>query len=300
MIEATASSQKLIAAIDTLSARNRAELEAAGIPVFDDTARAVAALSVFGPWSERVGAPSTTDFGSDRRLPWADGDKARHAGRTALDEVEGKRLLAQYGLPAIEEHVAHTADEAAAAGLRLGWPVVVKVLSSDILHKSDCGGVRLNVTSEVDVRIAFAEVTSAASRAYPDAVVDAVVVQRQEPPGTEVLVGVTRDPVFGPVMTVGLGGIFTEILQDIEHRTLPITTERADAMLRRLKAFPLLDGARGRPKRDVAALCRAMEAVSDAVLANDDLIGEIEINPLVVRRQGEGVAALDCLAVLRT
>lgn len=301
MIDAAASSRKLITAIDTLSARNRDELETAGIPVFDDTARAVAALSAFGKWSERARRPGPAPSDGDAApvpAPWP--GLAQAAGQGALDEVEGKRLLAAYGFPVVDERVAATADEAAAAAEDLGWPVVVKVLSADILHKSDCGGVRLDLASEGAVRNAFAEVTAAAARAYPNADLKGVVVQRQEAPGTEVLVGVTRDPVFGPVMTVGLGGIFAEILHDIEHRTLPITRDRAETMLRRLKAFPLLDGARGRPKRDVQALCRAMEALSDAVLANGESIDQIEINPLVVREQGRGVAALDCLVVLRS
>lgn len=302
LVEAAATSRKLIAAIDTLVAKTRGELEAAGIPVFDDTARAVAALSTFAKWSERGRAEAVASDGSRpraKRPASAVVAAVRKSGRTAIDEVEGKRLLAEYGVAVTPERAARTAEEAVAAARDLGWPVVVKVLSAEILHKSDCDGVRLNLATEEEVRQAFSAVTDAAARAYPRAAISGVVVQRQEPPGTEVLLGVTRDPVFGPVMTVGLGGIFTEILQDIEHRTLPIDAGRAEAMLRRLKAFPLLDGARGRPKRDVAALCRAMAALSDAVLANEAELAEIEVNPFVVREAGAGAVALDCLAVLR-
>ena len=299
MVEASKTCRKLLVAIDTLQAKTRGELEAAGIPVFDDTARAVSALAVFGRWAERthsgvVSAPVHANGHAESKTLGA----ARRAGRTALDEVEAKQMAAEYGVPVTAERIAKTADEAAAAGRELGWPVVVKVLSADILHKSDCGGVKLNLRSEAEVRDAFDAVTRAGAAAHPAAVIAGVVVQQQEPPGTEVLLGVTRDPVFGPVMTVGLGGIFTEILKDIDHRPLPIDPARAEAMLRRLKAFPLLDGARGRPKRDVAALCQAMTALSDAVLANGTAIREVEINPFVVREAGHGAVALDCLAVL--
>lgn len=298
MTEAAGRSRKLIAAIDTLQARTRDELEGAGIPVFDDTARAVAALSVFGRWSGRRNS-ATAEEPPPPRPASAIVAATLADGRSTLDEVEGKRLITEYGVPVTAERIARTADEAAAAAAELGWPVVVKVLSADILHKSDCGGVKLSLGSEEAVRQAFGDATGSSRAAHPEAAITGVVVQRQEPPGTEVLLGVTRDPVFGPVMTVGLGGIFTEILGDIDHRTLPVDAARAEAMLRRLKAFPLLDGARGRPKRDVAALCRAMTALSDAVLANGDAIAEIEVNPLVVRNANEGVVALDCLAVLR-
>lgn len=298
MIECASTSDKLIAAIDTFEARTRGELEAAGVPVFDDTARAVAALSSFAKWSER----------STRRIEPVDASAtgvssrivkdARDSGCGALDEVDGKRLLRDYGIQGVEERVAATSEEAVVAASELGWPVVLKILSSDILHKSDCGGVKLNLASEDAVREAFSAVMTSAKEVHPDAAIRGVVVQRQEAPGTEVLLGVTRDPVFGPVMTVGLGGIFTEILRDIEHRTLPVDEARAEAMLCRLKAFPLLAGVRGHPRKDITALSRAMAGLSAAVLANGDAINEIEINPLVVRKDGEGVKALDCLTTL--
>ncbi|CEJ09735.1 succinyl-CoA synthetase subunit beta [bacterium YEK0313] len=302
MIEAAGTSHKLIAAIDTFNAKNHAELEAAGIPVFDDTARAVAALSIFGRWSERAGAPSAAASSGSRSVaaaqPMARLDAAIAAGRRTLDEVEGKQFLSAFGLPVAAERIAASAEEAAMAAAELGWPVVVKVLSPDIPHKSDCGGVRLGITSADEARAAFQAVTAAARHAHPAARILGVVVQTQEPSGAEVLVGVTRDPVFGPVMTVGLGGVFTEILGDVEHRTLPVDAGRAEAMVRRLKAFALLDGARGRPKCDVPALCAAMAALSEAVLAAGGRIAEIEINPLIVREQGRGVVALDALVVL--
>ncbi|MCG7361421.1 acetate--CoA ligase family protein [Roseomonas sp. ACRSG] len=292
-IDAAATSRKLIVAIDNQNARNHAELEAAGIPVFDDTARAVAALSVFGRWSER-----TRQAVTEVAAPVPRQAMALPARGGALDEAEGKTLLAAHGVPVVAERVATNEEEAAAAARALGWPVVMKVLSPDILHKSDCGGVRLGIGSEEAAREAFRAIMRSARAAHAEALIRGVVVQPQEAPGVEVLLGVTRDPVFGPVMTVGLGGIFTEILRDIEHRTLPVDEARAGAMLRRLKAFPLLDGARGRPRRDVAALCGAMAALSEAVLAAGDAIREVEVNPLLVREEGKGVVALDALVVL--
>lgn len=297
-IDAAATSCKLIVAIDNQNARNHADLEAAGIPVFDDTARAVSALSTFGRWSERSRSAAALLPAAGPATPPAVAPvigAAWRDGRTALDEVEGKTLLREYGVRVTEERAAATEDMAVLAAQALGWPVVMKVLSPDIAHKSDCGGVRLNIGSGEEAREAFRAITASAARAHPEARIRGVVVQPQEAPGVEVLLGVTRDPVFGPVMTVGLGGIFTEILRDIEHRTLPVDEARAAAMLRRLKAFPLLNGARGRPRRDVTALCRTMAALSDAVLANGDAIREVELNPILVREESGSVVALDCI-----
>lgn len=301
VVKSIPGSTKLLTVIDTLGASTRGELQAAGVPVFDDTGRAVRALSSWAKWSERqragaaTAAPSHVASSSEAaKLISSAGER----GAVALNEVDGKRLIGFYGAPAVAEAQAATADIAAIAAEHLGYPVVVKVLSADILHKSDCGGVKLRLASEADVRAAFEEVTANARKAYPSARIEGVVVQKMEDPGVEVLIGMTRDPVFGPVITLGLGGIFTEILKDIRHGLLPVTADDAKRMLSQLKGYPLLAGIRGRKRCDIDALARTVAAVSATVLAHPEIV-ELELNPVVVRPEGEGVAALDCLVTLR-
>lgn len=294
VIDAAKASNRLIVAVDTGNAKSRGDLEAAGVPVFDDTARAVAAVSTFARWSERGSAarpvvPARANVARSAMLP---------AG-TALNEVEAKGYVASFGVPVGKNLLCADREAAAMAAASVGFPAVLKILSRDILHKSDIGGVRLGLSGREEAARAFDEVVSAARGAMPDAEIDGVVVQPQEKPGLEVLVGITRDAVFGPVMTAGLGGIFTEILQDVAHRLLPVGAGDAEAMLRSLKGFPLLDGARGRPRLDVPALADAMASLSAAFLAGGERIEELEINPLVVRKQGEGVVALDCVITLK-
>lgn len=299
MIEVAKVSPMLIAAIDTLEATCRVALQDAGIPVFTDTARAVAALAVFGQWSERRRATGGTRAPVPapvvRPAPVV---QALAAGRATLTEVEGKALVAFFGVPVVEERVATSATEAAAAAEALGFPVVLKVLSPDIAHKSEAGGVRLGIASGTAAAAAFEEVVAAARSFAPGARIEGAVLQRQEASGVEVLAGITRDPVFGPTLTLGLGGILTELLGDVSHALLPVDAARARQMLERLKGFRLLTGFRGRPACDVEALCAAVAALSDAALACGDGLTELEVNPFIVRPAGQGVVAVDCLVGL--
>ncbi|MEW6256488.1 MAG: acetate--CoA ligase family protein [Pseudomonadota bacterium] len=299
MIEVAQASPMLIAAIDTLEATCRDQLQDAGIPVFTDTARAVAALATFGQWHERPGmAGRTLPAGPLAASPPAQVRDALAEARAALTEVEGKALVASFGVPVVQERIAKTASEAAAAAEALGFPVVLKVLSPDIAHKSEAGGVRLGLDSGTAAADAFEEVLAAARRYAPDARIEGAVLQRQEASGVEVLAGITRDPVFGPTLTLGLGGILTELLGDVSHALLPVDASRARQMLERLKGFRLLTGFRGRPPCDVDALCAAVAALSDAALACGDALKEVEINPFIVRPAGQGVVAVDCLVGL--
>lgn len=299
IVEAAPRSGKLLAVIDTQEAKMRAALEEAGTPIFGDTARAVAALASFAKWSVRAQdtphAPAASAAPSQAAAALI-ADAVRH-GRSTLDEVAGKVLIGEYGARGVPERIATTEAGAVAAAEATGYPVVVKVLSADILHKSDIGGVKLDLADADAVAAAFRDVTTAAQRAMPDAGLDGVVVQRQEKPGVEVLAGITRDPVFGPVLTVGLGGIFTEILKDIQHKPLPASAADIEQMLRRLKGFPLLAGVRGKPPCDIAGLAETIAALARAYLAHPEIV-ELEVNPIVVRPGETGAVALDCLVTL--
>uniref|UniRef100_UPI00289F211A acetate--CoA ligase family protein n=1 Tax=Achromobacter mucicolens TaxID=1389922 RepID=UPI00289F211A len=150
------------------------------------------------------------------------------------------------------------------------------------------------------VRAAWADVTQAAARAQPGARIDGVMVQKMERGVAEIIVGATRDPVFGPVLTVGLGGVLTEIYQDTSHRLLPVDEDIALQMLRELKAFALLDGFRGKPRGDVAAACQRIVAIGKALLAAPAHVSQIEVNPLLIKEAGQGVAVLDALILPAT
>lgn len=213
------------------------------------------------------------------------------------NEATAKAALGAAGVPFVEDILAATADEAAAAADRLGVPVAMKILSPDIQHKSDIGGVELNVQGGAAARAAFERIIAAAVQHAPDAAIDGVLVSPMTSGGVELILGVTTDASFGPAIMVGLGGIFAEIFKDTSLRMAPVTPAEARAMVRELKAFPLLDGARGRPDADLDALGDAISALSQFAARHAADVAEIDINPLLVRPKGQGVVALDALIV---
>ena len=217
----------------------------------------------------------------------------------SLDEAAGKNLLASFGVPVVGEKVVGNADDAASAARVIGYPVAIKVLSEDIQHKTEAGGVMLGLASDEAVRAAFAAVTDNARRYKPSAKIAGAVVQAMthdaKTGANELLVGVTRDPVFGLMMTVGLGGVWTELFKDVSHRLLPVGEDAALEMLKSLKGFALLDGYRGAPKADLDAACKAIAGISRAASTIGDAVLELEVNPLVVLPQGRGAKVVDVL-----
>jgi acetate---CoA ligase (ADP-forming) len=173
--------------------------------------------------------------------------------------------------------------------------VVMKLLSPDILHKSEVGGVLLDVGNEDAVRASYERLMWNAAENAPGARVTGVLVARQISGAVEVALGISRDPVFGPVVMVGLGGVFIEIFADVAFRRCPVDAAQAEAMIRSLRGFPLLDGARGRPKADVAALAQALVALSRFAAAAGPRLTSAEINPLLVLPAGQGAFAADAV-----
>ncbi|QIL82605.1 acetate--CoA ligase family protein [Diaphorobacter sp. HDW4A] len=281
---------RLFVAIDTGAAQQREQMRNGGVPVFEDIGVAVSALSPFLLWQERR-----------KHNRWLDVRQQPAPARTALparlDEYSTKQLLVQHGMPAGAERVATTTDEAAQAADAIGYPVVLKVLSADIAHKTEAGGVRLRLQNADDVRKAFDEVLTSARTYDPKARIDGALICRMESGVAELIVGATRDPVFGMTLTVGLGGVLTELYKDVSHRVLPVDEAMAREMLGELKAFPLLTGYRGRALGDVDATCVAIAGFSRAVLALQDQADEVEVNPLLVKEQGQGVCMLDALVL---
>jgi acetyltransferase len=264
-------------------------LSGAGVTVFRDTGpllRAVSRAAAYGEFAQsQRPAPSRPD-GTDLSAARA----ALGAWSPALTEQASKRVLAAYGLPITQESLATTAAEAVLFARRLGRPVALKIQSPDIPHKTEAGGVTLGLEGDAAIEAAFAAIMESARAYAPDARLEGVLAQEMVPAGVEMMLGVSRDPVFGPVLTVALGGIFVEILGDVAHLPAPVSAVEAEAMLRQLKGWPLLDGARGRPRADVAALADAMVRLSWLAVDLGDAVAEIDVNPAIVGPGGLHIA----------
>ena len=241
-------------------------------------------LSTFEP--RPAGAP---------RVP--SGFETMLAGRGPLSEYDSASLAAQYGVPFARSAMCETEEQAVEAAARLGGRVVMKACGSGILHKSDAGLVRIGVT---DPATTFRELDAAGHAHAGDAGYDGVLVQELADDGEEVIVGFSNDPLFGPVVLFGLGGIFVEVLKDVALRVAPLSRRDAEEMIREVKGFPLLDGARGRPKADVDALADLLMKVSQMAIETGGRIAELDLNPVRVRPAGQGVVALDALVVRAT
>jgi len=222
-------------------------------------------------------------------------DRARTQGRKILTEVESKQLLEEAGIPTARARLATSRDAAVQAARDIGFPVVLKVVSPQITHKTDVGGVKLDLKSPEEVAAAFDEIMTAARRAAPDATVDGVSVQQMARPGIEVIVGVSTDPQFGPVIMFGLGGVLVEVLKDVSFRIIPIAPRDAQQMIREIKGFPLLEGYRGQDPADLAALESLLLRVSEFVEQQPE-VSELDLNPVFAYK--DGALAVDARIVL--
>lgn len=264
--------------------------EDAGCLVFEEPKRSVTALAALD-FFEKSFSRSLPDRGS------GEGYSQLPAGRT-FHEVDAKQLLATIGIPAPAEQLVRTPDEAAAAAQALGVPVAVKVVSPDILHKSEAGGVALALESPARVADAVRHMGETVRARAPHARIDGYLVSPMLTGGIECIVGVHADPLFGPVVMFGLGGVAVEVLQDVAFALAPLDEAGATALIRRVKGARLLDGFRGKPAADIAALAKAISAISGLAARNADRLQALEVNPLVVLPAGRGVVALD--AVVQT
>ena len=206
-------------------------------------------------------------------------DGARAQGRTLLSEVESKQLLAAAGVPVIEARLASTRDEAVALAGELGYPVALKVVSAQISHKSDVGGVKLDLAGADAVRDAFDAIGKAARAAAPDATIDGVSVQRMAEPGVEVIVGMKTDSQFGPVLMFGLGGVLVDVLKDVTIRVIPIVARDASQMIRDIRGFAVLEGHRSQEPADLDALEALLLKLSEFIEGHPE-IAELDLNPV--------------------
>jgi acyl-CoA synthetase (NDP forming) len=222
-------------------------------------------------------------------------DRAKSEGRTVLTEVESKQILGEEGIPVARAQLAATREEAVAAARQIGLPVVLKIVSPDISHKSDVGGVKLNLGSEEEVAAAFDEIVAAARGAQPEATVLGVSVQKMARPGVEVIMGMTTDPQFGPVLMFGLGGVFVEVLKDVAFRIVPLEPRDARQMIHDIQGFPVLEGFRGQEPADLAALEDMLMRLSAFVEKHPE-IQELDLNPIFAYK--DGALAVDARIVL--
>ena len=218
-------------------------------------------------------------------------------GRTTFSEHESKELITAWGLPITKEATATTAAEAVTAAESIGYPVALKVDSPDILHKTEAGVIRLGLSNAEQVRTAYDEVMSNAAQAAPGGAINGVLVQEMVSGGVEVIVGVSYDTQLGPVLLFGTGGVMVEVYNDVALRLCPITRPEAVDMINQVKGSQLLKGFRGSPVADVDALADALVQISNLAVNLEGTLSELDINPLMVLPQGQGIRAADALAV---
>jgi len=213
--------------------------------------------------------------GRNKMNEWIKGAKAE--GRN-LYEFEAWELFRSYGIPVPKCRLARTADEAVSAASEIGYPVVLKIVSRDILHKSDVGGVKVKLPDADSVRSAYQEILDNVGKARPDAVIDGVLVNEMLKPGLETIIGMTKDVSFGPALMFGLGGIFVEVLKDVSFRVLPITKEDALGMIKEIKGYKLLTGVRGEKPKDIEGMADLLLKAARMIEENPE-IKELDINP---------------------
>lgn len=233
----------------------------------------------------------------EARLPTR--DLSAHLMLPALSEADSKVLLRAAGIVLPDEVLVKDKSELDAAVARVGFPLVMKIQSPDIAHKSEVGGVRVNITAKGEVFLAFEALLNNARKHRPEAAIQGVLLGPIAKRGVEIIVGTMTDNTFGPMVMVGLGGITTELFRDVVYRPAPVSAEEADAMLAGLKAAPLLNGFRGAAKADVAALAQLIADISVLAARHAGEIAEIELNPVLVHPEGKGVTIVDALVVRR-
>jgi len=221
--------------------------------------------------------------------------RALSEGRTALLEPEAKELCSQYGIPVPKSRLAKSLEEAIRAAQEIGFPVAVKIVSEDILHKSDVGCVVVGVRSEEELEAAYRRVVGNALRFNPRASIRGVLVEEAVPKGVEVAVGGLRDPEFGPAIMFGLGGVFIEILRDVSFRVAPVSEEEAEEMMREVRGFKILQGYRGSEAVDLKALVKIIVGVSKMMVENEE-ISQMDLNPIIASRHG--AKAVDARVIL--
>ena len=265
-----------------------------GIPSYDYPEDAISALDAmlsYRRWQEKPERHYRRFEADTRRVRKVFASVIRQH-RHALIESEAREILRAYGFRLPESRMARTTKEAVKAASEIGYPIVMKIASPDVLHKSDMGGVRVRLEDDAMVEEAFFDITSNIQLRQPQARILGVMVQEMIPQGKEVILGITRDMQFGPMIMFGLGGIYVEVLKDVAFRIAPLSIENADAMIREIQSFPLLRGVRGEAPADIEAIKDALMRLSQMAMDFPEII-EADVNPLLVCAEGQGAVAVD-------
>ena len=264
----------------------RKKLESEGVPILPATGGGFKLLKYLMDFVAYVPEDHTLKLA----IPESSGGETK-----ALSERESKLELKKYGVDVPAEYVV--SDKAKLKELKLTWPVAAKIESPDILHKSDVGGVKLNIRNLEELEAAFDEVVTNVKHHCPDARINGVLVSRMLPPGREFIIGVNNDPQFGPMVLCGLGGVFVEVFKDVSLYPAPLNRKEALQMIRSLKGYKLLTAYRGQKEGDVEALADMIVQIADYAAKNKDTLAELDLNPVFVYPKGEGVAMADALVV---
>jgi acetyl coenzyme A synthetase (ADP forming)-like protein len=270
-----------------------------GVPNYPFPERAAAALAAMSAYRREQERPIFEVEPCETCIPRVRElfDQVRSEGRVSIGDAEARTVLESYGFTIPKSHLAETPEEAVNFADEIGYPVVLKLASPDILHKTDVGGVKLNLQSPDDVRDAFDLIVYRAGRYVPGARIWGCLVQQMVPVGREVLLGMSRDPQFGPLVAFGLGGIYVEALKDVSFRVAPFSHREADEMIREIRSYALLEGVRGEPPADHEAMVDALLRISQLVTDFPEIV-ELDINPLMVFEEGRGAMAIDMRLVL--
>jgi acetyltransferase len=273
-----------------------------GIPAYnapDIAVNAMAGLHEYQQLRTMVAEPQAEIKAVDSKKARDIIAKARLDGRDSLTEVESKQVFAAYGLPVTPTLLAKTEDEAVQLAKKIGFPVVMKIVSPQILHKSDAGGVKVNIKDEAAVRDAFKTITANAKAYKADANIHGIAIQEMAPWGTEVIIGSVNDATFGPTVMFGLGGIFVEVLKDVTFRVAPLSEGQAVKMLGEIRGAPILAGARGEAPRDRKALADTLCKYANMIYDLNDEIAESDANPVLVYEEQKGVKVVDARVILK-
>ena len=219
----------------------------------------------------------------------------RRDGRTVLTEVESKNFIREAGIPVVDTRLAVSKSQATTYAKELGFPVAMKIVSPEILHKSDVGGVRIGLKNQKEVNLAYDEIVSAAKKANPKAQIHGISVQPMAASGVEVIIGMTKDAYFGPVLMFGLGGVMVEVLKDVAFRIVPLTPRDARQMLREIKGYPILEGYRGQDPVNVAKIEESLLSLSTFLESHTE-VRELDLNPIFVYE--DGLLAVDARVIL--
>lgn len=273
-----------------------------GIPTYPEPERAMDALGAFYKWVHFIEGEKKEEppgkLGIDKKEITDIIEQARKEQRLQLLESEAKHILHLAGFDVPAFRMAGTIEECVRAAERIGFPVAMKIVSEDIIHKTEVGGVRLNIQSIEEVKEAYEDIMTRARKKYPDANLRGILVNEMVEKGVETILGVSKDPQFGPVVMFGLGGIYVEVLKDVSFRVAPLSQKDAEEMIHEIKTTSLLYGVRGGKRRDIETLRNTLYRLGMLVTELPD-IAEMDINPLMVLEKGKGCKVVDARITLK-